>query len=284
MTPNEYGRLQRVALRRPAAAFRSDARIEAQWRGLNYHARPDFAAAEREYEAFESLLRASGADVIALGDGADLTLDALYVRDALIVTPKGLVKCHMGKPARRGEPDVNASFIDLPIAGEIAPPGKIEGGDLIWFDDRTLLAGIGYRTNLAAIEQLRAILGSDVTIHAFDLPHYKGRNDVFHLMSVVSPVDRDLAVVFPPLMPVRLVEFLEECGTRFVEVPEAEFSTMACNVLALAPRHALMVDGNHETASRLAAAGCIVDIIKADEISRKGEGGPTCLTRPLLRG
>jgi N-dimethylarginine dimethylaminohydrolase len=137
---------------------------------------------------------------------------------------------------------------------------------------------------MEAVAQLRHILGNDVTVCAFDLPHYKGPADVFHLMSVLSPIDRDLAVVHPPLMPVRLVEFLRERGISFVEVPNAEFPTMGCNVLALAPRHVLLVEGNPQTERRLRDAGVRVEVIAAAEICRKGEGGPTCLTRPLLRG
>jgi N-dimethylarginine dimethylaminohydrolase len=131
---------------------------------------------------------------------------------------------------------------------------------------------------------LSEILGDGVTVHAFDLPHYEGPADVFHLMSVLSPVDADLAVVYPTLMPVRLVEFLRERRIDFVEVPEAEFPSMGCNVLALGPRHAVMVDGNPETVRRLREAGARVEIIAGTEICRKGEGGPTCLARPLLRG
>jgi N-dimethylarginine dimethylaminohydrolase/TusA-related sulfurtransferase len=281
---NEFGRLKKLAIRRPEIAFLDDARIDAEWQALNYHSRPDLAEARREYDAFEALLRDTGTELIHLGEGEGLTLDSLYVRDALIVTPKGLVKCHMGKHARRGEPDVNASFIDMPVIGEITPPGLIEGGDLTWLDDETLIVGIGYRTNMDAVRQLSAILGEGITVHAFDLPHYKGRSDVFHLMSVLSPVDQDLAVVYLPLMPVRLVQFLEARGIDFVEVPDAEFPTMGCNVLAITPRHVVMVDGNPETAKRLEANGCRVEIIAAEHISRKGEGGPTCMTRPLIRG
>jgi N-dimethylarginine dimethylaminohydrolase len=281
---NEFGKLAEVALRRPAIAFASDEKIDRQWRELNYHDRPDLAKAAREHADFEALLKSAGAKIIDLGEGSGLTLDSLYVRDALIVTPKGLVKCHMGKPARRKEPAVNAGFIAMDVIGEISPPGKIEGGDLVWLDDETLLAGIGYRTNLAGTEQLQRLLGPGVTVHNFDLPHYQGRSDVFHLMSVLSPVDRDLAVVHLPLMPVRLVEFLEARGMGFVDVPEGEFPSMACNVLALGPRHAVMIEGNELTEKSLRAQGCKVDVIRANEISRKGEGGPTCLTRPLRRG
>ena len=284
---NNWGPLKKVAVRTPESAFVSQARIDTEWKGLNFHAAPDFEEARREYQAVLASLRNAGADVINLPAGDGLTLDSLYTHDALIVTPKGLVLPHMGKPARRGEPAANAAqlrSLGFPIAGEIVPPGKIEGGDLVWLDNRTLLAGIGYRTNLEGAEQLQAICGKDVEVMCFDMPHYKGRSDVFHLMSVLSPLDRDLAVVYLPLMPVRLVELLEARGIGFVEVPVEEFDSMGCNVLALGPRHAMMVAGNPETERRMRAQSVRVEVIKADEICRKGEGGPTCMTRPLVRG
>jgi len=283
---NEYGQLKRIAIRCPAQAFGSQSQISAQWLNLNYHAEPDFSAAVKEYDVFARLLGQSGAHVIKLEAMEVPTLDSIYVRDSLIVTPKGLVKAGMGKQQRRSEPAFNAHLLyekGENIAGEIELPGMVEGGDLVWLDDETLLAAIGYRTNLAGIAQLQKIVGANVSIKAFDMPHYKGRDDVFHLMSVLSPVDENLAVVYLPLMPVRLVEFLEGRGFQFVEVPEEEFESMGCNVLAIAPRHVIMVAGNPETEKRLAAAGCKFEVIKADEISRKGEGGPTCLTRPLVR-
>ena len=280
---NEYSPLKRVALRRPEAAFKDDARIDAEWKPLNYHSRPDLAGAVREYDKFSELLSQGGAELITLPDAPGLTLDSLYVRDSLIVTPKGLVLAHMGKPARRAEPRANAAHISMPIAGEITAPGVIEGGDLVWLDDKTLLVGVGYRTNMEAVRQLQAIL-PEVAIHAFDLPHYKGRSDVFHLMSVLSPLDADLACVYLPLMPVRLVELLEARGIGFAEVPGEEFESMGCNVLALGPRHVVMVEGNPGTAAAMRAKGCRVEILAAADISRKGEGGPTCLTRPLMRG
>jgi N-dimethylarginine dimethylaminohydrolase len=192
----------------------------------------------------------------------------------------------MGKPARRLEPRVNGAHLEslgIPVIGEIAAPGQLEGGDLVWIDRNTLLAGIGYRTNQEGIRQLSELAGSDVEILAFDMPHYKGRSDVFHLMSCLSPLDADLAVVYLPLMAARLVEFLESRGIRFVHVPDDEFETMGCNVLALGPRHAMMVEGNPETGRRMRAAGVNVEVIKGYDICRKGEGGPTCMTRPLVR-
>ena len=193
----------------------------------------------------------------------------------------------MGKPQRRdGISDERGALetLGFPIAGEITGEGKVEGGDLVWIDRYTLLAGVGYRTNLEGLRQLGELAGPDVEILWFDMPHYKGRSDVFHLMSCLSPLDHDLAVVYPPLMAVRQVEFLESRGIKFVEVPAEEFDTMGCNVLALGPRHAMMVEGNPETERRMKAAGVKVEVIKGYDICRKGEGGPTCMTRPLVRG
>jgi N-dimethylarginine dimethylaminohydrolase len=283
---NEYARLGTLAIRRPEAAFASEARLAAQWQPLNYHAKPDLGRAAAEYKALEALLSTAAETVIALPDAEGLGLDSLYVRDSLIVTPKGLVSAAMGKPARALEPQRNAKLLEshgFTLAGRIEPPGKVEGGDLVWLDRHTLLAGIGYRTNVEGIRQLAAIGAGAFSVETFDLPHYKGRSDVFHLMSVLSPVDRDLAVVYLPLMPVRLVEDLEARGFRFVEVPDSEFASMGCNVLAIAPREVILVEGNPETVRRLEAAGCKVHVIEGSEICRKGEGGPTCLTRPLTR-
>jgi N-dimethylarginine dimethylaminohydrolase len=284
---NMWGPLKTVAVRAPDVAFLSDQRIDAEWQPLNYHSRPDLAKARSEYSAFETILKNAGADIITLPDGPGLTLDSLYAHDALIVTPRGLVKPVMGKPTRRGEPAVNGAHLErlgFPIAGEITGGGLIEGGDLVWIDRNTLLAGIGYRTNIEGVKQLQELAGPEVEVLWFDMPHYKGRSDVFHLMSCLSPVDKDLAVVYLPLMAARLVEFLEGRGIRFIEVPDAEFPTMGCNVLALGPRHAVMVDGNPETCRRMQAAGVKVEVISGTDICRKGEGGPTCMTRPLVRG
>lgn len=283
---NEWGALKVVAVRNADAALVSDQKIDSEWQDLNYHARPDLAKARAEYLCFHDILASAGAEVIALDAAPQLTLDALYVRDSLVVTPKGLVLPRMGKPQRRTESTINGIALErhgFAIAGEITGDGKLEGGDLVWLDQHTLLAGVGYRTNVEGVRQLQALVGHDVEVYWFDMPHYKGRSDVFHLMSVLSPVAADLAVVYQPLMPVRLVELLEDRGVAFVDVPDEEFPTMGCNVLAIGPRKAVMVEGNPETHHRLRRAGVEVHSYKGDEISRKGEGGPTCLTRPLIR-
>lgn len=284
---NNWGKLKTVAIRDVDAAFVSDARIDAEWKDLNYHSRPDLENARKEYAEVERILAAAGAEIIKLPAAPGLTLDSIYTHDALIVTPRGLVKPRMGKPQRRQESEVNGDALarlGLPIAGEITGDGKVEGGDLVWIDRYTLLAGIGYRTNLEGVRQLGELAGEDVEILWFDMPHFKGRSDVFHLMSCLSPLDHDLAVVYPPLMAVRQVAFLEERGIRFVEVPPEEFDTMGCNVLALGPRHAMMVEGNPVTERRMRDAGVKVEVIRGTDICRKGEGGPTCMTRPLVRG
>ncbi len=284
---NNWGQLKRVAIRDVDTAFVSDAKIDAEWRDLNYHSRPDLALARKQYAAFEQVLKSSGAEVIKLPADPGLTLDAIYTHDALVVTPNGLVMPRMGKPQRRKEAEVNGSSLaklGFPNGGLIGGEGKLEGGDLVWIDRKTLMAGVGYRTNQEGLRQLSKLMGPTVEIAAFDMPHYKGKSDVFHLMSCLSPLDKDLAVVYLPLMAARQVEFLEARGIKFIEVPENEFESMGCNVLAMGPRHALMVDGNPETKRRMEAAGVKVEVYEGSEISRKGEGGPTCMTRPLVRG
>jgi N-dimethylarginine dimethylaminohydrolase len=170
----------------------------------------------------------------------------------------------------------------VPVAFRVAEPACVEGGDTLWLDQETLLAGHGYRTNAAGIEALKAAF-PDVEVIPFDLPHWNGAGEVLHLMSYISPLDRDLALVYPRLAPVRLLELLAEHGIATVEVPDAEFESMGSNVLALGPRRALALAGNEETRRRLERAGVDVAVYRGDEISAKGDGGPTCLTRPLLR-
>ena len=284
---NNWGALKTVAIRRPQEAFVSDGKIDAEWKDLNFHSRPDYANALNEFDQVEKLLTATGAKVIHLPSGDGLTLDSLYTHDALVITPRGLVRPRMGKPQRRNEAAINGAALEklgLPIAGDITGEGKLEGGDLVWLDRHTVIAGVGYRTNVEGCRQLQKLCGDDVSVLMYDMPHYKGRTDVFHLMSVLSPLDKDLAVVYLPLMPVRLVELLEDRGINFVHVPDSEFDTMGCNVLALGPRHALSVAGNPETVKRMQAAGVKVEVFNGYDICRKGEGGPTCMTRPLVRG
>lgn len=284
---NEYETLARVALRTVHDAFGGPDRIAREWRALGFSGPPDFGRAVDEYARFEVLIGASGARIDRLPAGAGLTLDALYVRDASVVTPRGIVLCRMGKPAREAEPAAAGRAFEalgLPVAGAIEAPGQLEGGDVVWFDERTVAVGRGYRTNDEGIKQLRRLLGPDVEVIVVALPHHRGPADVFHLMSILSPVDRDLAVVYSPLLSVPFREWLCDRGIRLVEVPDEEFASMGANVLAVAPRRAVMLEGNPVTRARLEAAGAEVATYEGFEISLKGGGGPTCLTRPLVRG
>lgn len=283
----EFGPLRRVALRRPQESFVDQPAIDGQWQALNYTAPPDLARAIAEHDRFAAILKDSGAEIDFLPADPSLGLDSIYVRDAAIIAPSGLILCNMGKPARAAEPEVNGRALEragIPVAGAIADNGRIEGGDLVWLDDRTLAVGRTYRTNDDGIRQLKALVGARVEVMVAAMPHYRGPGDVFHLMSVLSPLDKDLALVYSPLMPIPFRERLLARGIRLVEVPDAEFDSMGCNVLALAPRRCLMVSGNPLTRAALEQAG--VSVIEYDgmEISAKGQGGPTCLTRPLLRG
>jgi len=284
---NEYGALKVVAVRPPENAYVSEAKIADEWERLRFYSAPKLGAAIDEHKTFTDKLRAAGADVIMLGGDDALTLDSIYARDALLVSPKGLILCHMGRKGRRGEPAVNARAFEAagyPVLGSIEAPGTIEGGDIIWLDDTTLAVGEGPRTNAEGIRQLKDLLGAEVEVHTVPLPPPSHPEDVFHLMSMISPLDHDLALIYRPLMPEGFMRWLKARGFSFVEVPEEEFIPMGCNVLALGPRNILMLDRLPETKARLEAAGCTVDTYTGDEISRKGEGGPTCLTRPLVRG
>jgi dimethylargininase len=270
--------LERVLVRPPGPA---DA---GRWREYGWRAEPDPRAAAAEHEAFCSLLEAAGAEVI-LARGDEGNPDAIYAYDPLLVGHDGAVLLRPGKPGRLGEPAALAPDLEragIPVAARVEPPGTVEGGDTVWLDDGTLLVGRGYRTNASGVEQL-ATAFAGVEVLSYDLPHWNGRSEVMHLMSLISPLDDDLALVYSRLAPVRLLELLAERGIATVEVPDEEFETMGPNVLALAPRRALALEGNDETRRRLERAGVDVVVYKGDEISRKGDGGPTCLTRPLLR-
>lgn len=281
---NEYGRIRRLALRHARIAFADQARLDASCPDLNYHSVPDFHRAVDDYDRFAEVF--AEADILWLGAADGLTPDAVYVRDAAVMSPRGAILSNMGKPARSSEPLLHRSAFEaagIPVAGEIGGDGRLEGGDVVWFDDRTLAAAEGYRTNPEGIRQLQALVGPDVHVEVVPLPHYRGPSDVFHLMSVISPLDRDLALVHSPLMPVRFRDWLLDRGIGLVECAPAEFEVLGCNVLALGPRDCLAAEGCPETAARLRAAGCRVRFYPSDEISAKGEGGPTCLTRPLQR-
>jgi len=276
-----------VVIKSAANAFVSEDLLKKQWKAHNYLQKPDFEEAVKEYDAFVKLLKAQGASVLELPFDRQVTIDSIYCRDASIATDFGMIICNMGKPERKLEPESQYRFFlqkGIPVLGRISSPGTLEGGDVAWIDARTLAVGHSYRSNAEGIAQLRAMLEPrGVEVLEVDLPHYKGPSDVFHLMSIFSPVDEKLAVIYAPLMPVPFIKELRRRGFRFAEVPDDEFETMGCNVLALQPGKCLLLDGNPMTRAALESNGCEVITYRGDNISIFGGGGPTCLTRPLDR-
>ncbi|HKG08928.1 MAG TPA: arginine deiminase family protein [Gaiellaceae bacterium] len=258
----------------------------ARWREAGWRAAPDPARLAAEHEAFRGELEAAGVELVVSETSGESGLDGVYPYDPALVTRDGAILLRPGKDSRLNEVEPLGQALNqagVPTAARIEPPASIDGGDTCWLDERTLLVGLGYRTNEAGAAALRAAL-PDVDVIAYDLPHHRGRAELLHLMSIISPLADDLAVVYLPLLPVRLVELLADRGIELVEVPDDELATQGPNLLALAPRVALALDGNPETRRRLEAAGVDVRVYRGDELSHKGEGGPTCLTRPILRG
>jgi N-dimethylarginine dimethylaminohydrolase len=283
---NEYGRLAVVLVKHVRDAFVDEQTIAAQWKGLNYTAPPDLGRAIDEHDRFIDILRSTGAAVHTLPRDERTSLDSIYVRDAALVSHAGLILCAMGKKERAAEPaaqQLALEAVGIEICGRIDPPGHLEGGDLIWIDDRTLAVGRGYRTNAIGIAQLRKLVGDTVNVIEVALPHWRGQSDVMHLMSLISPIDRNLAVVFSRLLPVPFREWLLDRGMTLIEVADEEFETMGANVLALGSRQCLMLAGNPMTRRMIEQSGCEVLEYEGSEISVKGAGGPTCLTRPLVR-
>jgi len=284
---SEYGTLKKVFIKRALAAFKSQDEIDSQWKKLNYLSSPNYDRALFEYKGFEKLIEQSGSEVSYFNSNPDVSIDSLYCRDASIMTDHGVILCSMGKEERISEPKACKEDYELKgikILGEISGDGKVEGGDVAWLDEKTLAVAHGYRTNDEGYAQLCAFLNPNgIEVIQVDLPHYKGQNDVFHLMSIFSPVDKNKAVVYSPLMPVRFREELLSRDYDLIEVPENEFESMGCNVLAVSPSNCLLVKGNNITATRLKSAGCTVSEYEGQEISVKGGGGPTCLSRPILR-
>ncbi len=285
---SNVGEIKGVLLKRPREAHLNQSNIAAQWRELNYLGEPDFELAAAQHEQLVNLLSRFGAEITFLPTHDGTTLDSVYVHDPVIVSNRGAILCNMGKAARRNEPEAAGMFfeqIGVPVLGRITGDGLLEGGDVIWIDERTVAVGEGYRTNAEGIRQLRTLLGDLVDeVIAVPLPHWTGPADCLHLMSNISPIDHDLAVVYSRLLPVPFRQLLIQRGIKLVEVPDEEYDSMACNVLAVAPRKAIMIAGNPVTQARLEAEGAEVWTYEGSDISIKGAGGPTCLTRPFWRG
>ena len=284
---SEYGELKSLLLKHPRDAFRSEEYLDDNWQDLNYISKPDYHKAIDDYEKFIEIFTSHDVDVQFLEQDDTTGMDSIYVRDAAIATNEGMLICNMGKEQRKGEPSRQMEHYlqhGESILGTFQSAATVEGGDVAWLNDRILAVARGYRTNEEGINQLKQfLLNTAEEVVVMDSPHYRGPADVFHLMSVLSPIDKDLAVVYSPLMTVPFRERLISMGIKFVEVPDKEFDSLGCNVLAIAPRVCVMVRGNPITKSRLEEAGARLIEYDGAEISLKGSGGPTCLTRPLVR-
>ncbi len=278
------GPLRKVAMRRPGAILRAD---HERW----HYAKPiDPAALLSQYEVFAESVAASGAEIHWLSDGDDDLADSVFTYDPSFMVGTGAVVLRPGKDLREDEAELHAAFYrehGIPILGSIEAPGTVEGGDCFWLDEATLAVGQGFRTNRSGIEQLAVLLEPlGIELAVFDLPYHLGPEACLHLMSVVSPLDGDLAVVHAPLMPTALYQRMVEMDYTLLEAPAAEFEAslgLNLNVLATGPRAVIAVDGFPETVELMRRGGCEVTTFPADELCIPCEGGPTCLTRPLLR-
>ncbi|MEP1097313.1 MAG: arginine deiminase family protein [Cyclobacteriaceae bacterium] len=284
---SEVGLIKSVLIKRPDEGFVDQGFVDQEWESLNFLGAPNLEKAKSEHKNLEELIAVKSPEIHYLPKSGLVTLDSVYCRDASIVTDFGIILCEMGKDKRKSEPEEEQRFFEnnnVKILGQIESPGTLEGGDVAWLDQQTLAVGHTYRTNYEGIRQLKNLLAPvGVELLVAEMPHYQGPSDVFHLMSVLSPVDFKKAVVYSPLMPIHFRNELLARDFEFIEVPDEEFESMASNVLATAPSECIMVSGNPITKSRLEAAGCTVHEYQGEEISVKGGGGPTCLTRPILR-
>jgi N-dimethylarginine dimethylaminohydrolase len=275
--------LRRVVMRRPGPEMA--VADPATW---HYASAIDLEAARRAHDAFADALRAWDVEVLYHDEPLPEHADSVFVFDPALVTDRGSILLSMGKELRRGEEEPLGRTLQacgVPIHGRLVGAARCEGGDTMWLDHDTLAVGRGFRTNAEGVQQLRELLAQlGVTVLDYDLPYFTGSEACLHLLSLISPVDEDLAVAYPPLMPTAFWVELKRRGMRLLEVPEEEFlHTQATNVLCVAPRRVVMLAGSPVTQGLLEAEGCEVVTVPGEPLSLKAEGGPTCLTRPVWR-
>lgn len=282
------GALERVTVCSPRSAGWNQPEIAARWQELGFHHAPDFLTAQSQHEALCHELKSAGAEVVEMPPAPDLSLDAVYAHDASLPTDHGLIVMRPGKPNRLAESQHHASFfasLEIITLGAVTTPATTEAGDIVWLDSKTLLMGHGYRTNAAGIQQIRALLAPhSVEVLTAPLPYGPGPSACLHLMSLISLLDEHTALVDLPWLAVETVELLKSRGFKFIEIDASERDTLACNVLALGNNRLLAIEENRGTNARLRQAGFGVRTFPGSEICINGSGGPTCLTRPLLRG
>ena len=279
--------IKKILLKHPSNAFLNQKNINKQYLELNYLSAPNFSSAVSDYEIFVDILKSFDIEIHYLQKDKSPSLDSIYTHDPCVVSNKGVVICNMGKKARLPEADRMKKFfhsIEVPILGEIQSPGTLEGGDVVWINEKTIAVGEGYRTNKEGIEQLKLLLSDQVeTVITVSIPHWNGPDDCLHLMSNLSPIDHDLYLVYSRLLPVSFIKYLLDKNIELIDVPDDEYESMGCNVLAVAPRKVIMISGNPKTKELLENKGVEIHTYDGSEISIKGAGGPTCLTRPFLR-
>lgn len=287
MVTSMYKKLNTVIVKHPKEAFISQEHLRSEWKKFNYISEPDYMKAQKEYEQFLSIIKKHVGHIKFLPVSEKVGLDSLYAHDPVKFTKKGAMILKSGKKLRQPEAEIYKEFLqekNIPILGELTGDAIADGGDLVWLDDRTLLIGRGYRTNDEAIRQIKEMT-KDIVDECIvvQLPHDQGEEECLHLMSFISIVDVNLAVVYSRLMPVFLRQMLLERGFQLVEVPDDEYRRLGCNVLAVAPRICVIVSGNPQTKQGLLDAGATVYEYEGNEISYLGTGGPTCLTCPVER-
>ena len=279
--------IRRVLMKHPREAYQNQNSLNDKSPQLNYYGVPNYNKALADYESFTELLTSFGAEVYFLPIDDSTSLDSVYTHDPCVISNGGVILCNMGKEARLSEPDAVKDYfesIDIPILGQIEAPGTLEGGDIVWLNERIAAVGEGYRSNAEGIRQFKALLGNLVDeVISVPLPHWAGPGDCLHLMSNISPIDHDLYLVYSRLLPVPFRKYLLHRQIQLIEVPDKEYDSMGCNVLALAPRKVIMIEGNPITRQLLEREGVEIHTYDGSEISLKGAGGPTCLTRPFLR-
>ena len=281
------GKIDTIIIKHPEEAFISQENLDQKWKPFNYVSCPDYEKSLKEYSRFEEIIQEHVENVHYLPKDDNTGLDSTYAHDTCKITSKGAIMFTVGKELRRGETGATRKFLEgigVPILGEISGEGTMEGGDVVWLDEKTVAVGRGYRTNYEGIRQFRE-LTKDVVDEfiVVELPHGDGPDECLHLMSVISMVDHDLAVVYSKLMPVSFRDLLTERGIELIEVDDVEYANLGSNVLALAPRVCVMPAGNPKTREKLEKAGAKVYEYEGHDISFKGTGGPTCLTLPVTR-
>jgi len=279
--------LRRVTVCSPKIAGWNKPERVARSKDLGFLRPPDYAKAQAQHEALCHQLKSAGAEVLELPPSHEITLDAVYAHDAALPTDYGLIVMRPGKPNRVPEGKWQSMFwtmMGIPVLAKITAPGTTEAGDIVWLDSKTLLIGRGYRTNAAGISQVRALLAAKgIEVISTPLPHGAGASTCLHLMSLISLLDEHIALVDLPRLAVETVELLKERGYELIEIDYSESQTLACNVLALGQRRLLALEENAKTNDKLQAAGFDVRTFPGFELCINGAGGPTCLTRPILR-